>query len=161
MAARDGKSTLSYERALDYTFTLLSRRAYTRAQLRERLARKGAAAGTIDDVIARLEELNYVDDAAYADMVIRDRRHRKGPIALRRDLLQKGVPEEIVDVKLADIDEDAQVAVAVEILSKEAWRFRGDAARRRGKAYALLARRGFPSDVAVEAIDTAGGFDDG
>ena len=133
---------------------LLGRKSYTVKQLRDKLKRKEAEAEVIDQVIARLIELKFVDDAAYAESFVRNRQKKKGRIALRQELFQKGISETVVDETLADLDTDGQIESATTLLEKNAWRFRKDELHKnRSKAYAFLARRGFTGDVVREALE--------
>ena len=52
--------------AQDYALKLLGHRARSEAELRGRLEAKGFAAAEIDQAIARLKELRFLDDAAFA-----------------------------------------------------------------------------------------------
>jgi len=135
---------------------LLGRKPYTKKQLRDKLVKKEAEAEVIEQVMEKLERLKFVDDQGYADMYVRSRQKRKGRIALRRELFQKGVAEEIVDKTLEPFETETQVDTATSILIKNAWRFQKEDRRKsHAKAYAFLARRGFTSDVVREALEAA------
>lgn len=149
-----------YDRALSYTLWLLGRRDYTEKELRDRLARKGAEPADIDGVIARLVELDLVDDAKYARAFVRSRRRKKGIFAIRRDLRRKGIGGREADAALEPLTDEAQLATAKRLLERHAWRFEDRDERARARAYAFLARRGFPSDVAGEAVRDSGLFDE-
>jgi regulatory protein len=142
----------TFDRAWNYVLWLLGRQGYTVRQLQERLTRKGAAPEDIDTIIARLQELRYVDDAVYAESYVQSRKTRKGPIALKQELYQKGVPEAVIEKTIESLDQDEQHQAAKTLLQKQRWRLeRAEPQKRWGKAYAFLARRGFPSDV-VKAV---------
>jgi regulatory protein len=149
----------SYERAWNYVLWLLGRRNYTRVELRRRLTRKGATEETVARVLERLERLNLVDDAAFAKSYVRLKRHNKGPRALHRELRQKGVPEVLTSDALAAVGEDEQREAAHTLLEKNAWRWKGDARKRKAKAYAFLLRRGFAGEVVIEALEASGLFE--
>lgn len=108
--------------------------------------------------------LAYLDDRAFARWWVesRDRARPRGVMALRRELLLKGVSRDLVDEALADRapgpaslaagapdDEAADVEAARRLLARReaALRREPDPRRRRQKAYALLARHGFTPDV--------------
>lgn len=108
------------------------------------------------ELLDRLEEFGLLDDAAFAEGFVNSRRTRKGRIALSRELRSKGVAEEIIDETLAPLDDAAQLETAVELLERNAWRFEGvDRRRNRARAFAFLARRGFPAGVAADALERA------
>lgn len=146
------KKPYSFDRAWNYVLWLLGRQGYTIKQLRDRLTRKGAAPEDIDTIITRLQELKYVDDAQYAESYVHSRKTRKGPIALKQELYQKGVPEAVIEHTIESLDENEQHQAAKALLEKQRWRLeRAEPQKRWGKAYAFLARRGFPSDI-VKAV---------
>lgn len=147
-------SELPAERAWSYALTLLSRRAYSVAEIRERLERKGASSEVVEQTIARLEQYRLVDDVAYAEAYVRSQGGRKGSIALRHELRRRGVPGEASEASLGHLDEAAELANAARLLERHRWRFRSSDARRgRARAFAFLARRGFPSAVVATAVE--------
>lgn len=150
---------LNTERAWSYALTLLSRRAYTEAEVRERLGRKRFASDVIDDVVVRLKSYRLIDDEAFAEAFVRSHSPRKGSLALRRDLHRKGVPEAVTEESLETLDDARQAETARKLLERNAWRFRGpDPRRNRTRAFAFLARRGFPAPVSLEAMQRCEGL---
>jgi regulatory protein len=142
-----------YARAWSYALWLLGRQAYTTGQLRDKLARKGASADTTERVLAKLTELKLVDDALYAETFVRTRSAAKGTIRLRQELFHKGVAAPLVDRAVGALDEAAQLESASALAQKNLWRWRGEPRARYAKAYAFLARRGFPADIVREALE--------
>ena len=148
-----------YDRALSYTLWLLGRRDYSEKELRDRLARKGTAPADLDRVIARLADLDLIDDEKVARLVVRSKRRKKGIFALRQALRRKGIEGEAARKALEPVTVDAQLEAARQILERHAWRFEDRDAKARARAFAFLARRGFPPDVAGAAVDGTGWFD--
>ena len=142
-----------YERAWNYTLWLLGRQAYTTGQLRDKLTRKGATEDTVTEVLAKLAELKLVDDALYAEAFVRTRSRNKGAIRLRQELFRKGVAEPLVDKAVGELDEATQLESALVLAEKNLWRWKGEPRERYAKAYAFLARRGFPVDVVRGALE--------
>lgn len=142
-----------YERAWNYTLWLLGRQAYTTGQLKDKLIRKGAAESTIIKVLEKLAELKLVDDALYAETFVRTRSRNKGAIRLRQELFRKGVAEPLVDKAVGELDEDTQLESAAALAQKNLWRWKGEPRERYAKAYAFLARRGFPVEVVRAALE--------
>jgi regulatory protein len=80
---------------------LLSRRAWTRAELRGRLRRRGAPPDVAAEVVADLESRGYLDDAAFARQWVETRSRRGyGPARLRAELRARGVPAALIDAAL-------------------------------------------------------------
>ncbi len=142
-----------YERAWNYTLWLLGRQAYTTGQLKDKLVRKGATESTIIKVLEKLAELKLVDDALYAETFVRTRSRNKGAIRLRQELFRKGVAEPLVDKAVGELDEDTQLESAAALAQKNLWRWKGEPRERYAKAYAFLARRGFPVEVVRVALE--------
>jgi regulatory protein len=150
------------ERAWDYALWLLGRQAYTAAELRRRLLRRGLADDEAERVVARLEELQLIDDARYAQAYVRSRRHAKGALGLRHELRRRGLEETHVETALLEEGAADQAAAAAGLLAAHAWRFEGarsedpeTARKARARAAAFLARRGFEPDAVAEALERA------
>ena len=145
---------------------LLSRREHSRLELRQKLADKFPGAD-FDALFARLQELNYQSDRRFAEVFARSRVQRgQGPLRIRRELLQRGIGNDLIvsALELADTD---WFALAAELLQRK---FRGavsDALPReqqlkeRARRSRYLAYRGFPSDAIHWALDAADAFEDG
>lgn len=147
----------SFERAWRYALWLLGRQAYSQAQLVERLRRKRTPEAVIDQVVKKLASYNYLDDAAYAELVVRSKRRSHGRMALKRTLRQKGVAEQLIDQALGGLSAEQEREVACALLQKQAWRFQGaDPRKNYAKAYAYLARRGFTPEVIRWALEHGG-----
>ncbi len=140
------------KRAWNYALWLLGRQSYTGAQVAKKLAGKGATPETIEQVLGKLAELKLIDDALYAESYVRSRSRNKGALRLRQELFHKGVAEGLVEKALGELDEAAQVETALSLLKKNLWRWKGEPRERYAKAYAYLARRGYPVEVAREAL---------
>lgn len=84
-----------YEKTLQRAFRLLSYKARTVAEMRQRLLEKEWSDGeTVEQVINRLLELNYLNDDEYAANFVNNRLAVKplGPTRLRRDLQRRNLP---------------------------------------------------------------------
>lgn len=90
----------------------LARWDRTAVQVEQFLFRKGASPDQIKETIARLSDLRYLNDRAYADRWIETHLARRpmGRERLEAELLFKGVPEAVaaqaIRVALQDVDED-------------------------------------------------------
>lgn len=149
----EGPPKYPYERAWNYALWLLGRQAYTTGQLRDKLTRKGATDKTVTRVLGKLTDLKLVDDALYAEAFVRTRSRTKGAVRLRQELFHKGVAEGLVDRAVGGLDEATQLESAVVLAQKNLWRWKGEPRERYAKAYAFLARRGFPVDVVRGALE--------
>lgn len=137
----------SYE-ARQYAFLLLSYKARTTNELRQRLTRKGFSPDIVSRTLQRLAELKMVDDAGFARRFTEDRIiiGHKGKWRVRGELLKRGVAKEHIEDALATAPDETAAAreVAEKYLSRTR-RLEPDVLKRR--LYALLARRGFSPDT--------------
>lgn len=140
----------------------LEARQRSAVEVRNRLLLHGYRADLVDSTIDRLVELGILDDAAFAQAWVesRDRARPRGERALRAELRQKGIDRQVVDDVLESRDAaepDADAVAARRVLERHANALNRvvDPRARRQRAYALLARSGFDSDTAMEAISAA------
>jgi regulatory protein len=141
------------ERALGLCMRELDRRERTAAQLRGRLERAGTGAATIAAALGWLSERGLVDDAGYAERFTHDRRVLDGwgDERIRGRLEAAGLGRELIDGALGGREGGADLAAAAAVLARRMGEATGDDRARR-RALGLLARRGYPVEVAHEAV---------
>ena len=127
-------------------------------EVRRRLSRVGYREDLVEGAITRLVEIGMLDDAAFSRTWIesRDRARPRGERALRRELSVKGIDRDVVDSSMTertDLAPDAEATAAARLLERNARALArvADPRARRQRAYALLARSGFSSEVATVA----------
>ena len=144
----------------------LEARQRSTAEVRRRLIGAGYREELVTGAIGQLTELGMLDDAAFAQTWVesRDRARPRSERALRRELAVKGIDREIVEGTMderAAGSPDADAEAARRLLQRNAGALARvpDPRARRERAYALLARNGFDSEVAAAAarsFETAG-----
>ncbi|MGB5208962.1 MAG: regulatory protein RecX [Gammaproteobacteria bacterium] len=94
---------------------LLARREYARAELASRLSRRQLPADLVGEVLDDLVAENLLSDARFAESFVGARASRgKGPLRIRRELEERGVSGELIDIALEDSGVDwLDVAKAV------------------------------------------------
>ena len=115
---------LTRERAWEYLLNILSRRAYTVAELERKLRRRGAEAEVTAALLARLIELRLANDVDYTEQYVSSRKASRGRLALAQELRGRGVEAQTVGAGLAKLDHEQQVAAAETLLLRNAWRYR-------------------------------------
>ncbi len=149
---------------MDAAAAFLSVRPRSVAETRRRLIRLGYPASLVEEVITRLVDVGFLDDADFARAWIesRDRSRPRGEIGLRRELALKGVPREITDELLSQRAAaagaaGADIGAALVLLERRrvSLERESNSAIRRNKAYALLARNGFDPETCREAVREA------
>lgn len=104
--------------ATEFAIALCAARSLPEKALRERIAKRYTKDET-DEAIARLRELRYVDDAAWAERYARDRFERlgKGRHRIQVELVAKGIDAETADASIAAaLGEDAERQRAAAVL---------------------------------------------
>ena len=144
---------------LEAALRFLEARQRSAAEVRRRLLLHGYRADLVDGAIGRLLDLAMIDDAAFAHAWVesRDRARPRGERALRRELAAKGVDRETVDGAIEERDAaapDADADAARRLLDRNARALArvADPRARRQRAYALLARNGFDSELAMSSV---------
>jgi regulatory protein len=139
----------------DLALKALGYKERTESELRAWLAERGVEEAEIEEVIVLLAEAGAVDDASFARRYAADKQLLAGwgPDRIAHALEGRGVAREHVEAALAGEDETAQVERATALL----WD-RGMACateRDRERALRLLVRRGYPLELAYEAVRAA------
>ncbi|PJF44660.1 MAG: RecX family transcriptional regulator [Phototrophicales bacterium] len=140
----------AYERAVRY----LGTRPRSVAEVRRKLCDKGIAPSIIEIVIHRLEEMGYVDDEAFARFWVQNRGEYspRGQAALRYELRQKGIDDEIIDTVLDDFDATDAALRAARQKARTLRNIR-DKHIFKQKLGSYLARRGFSYDVVQPVVN--------
>ncbi len=106
VAALEAQDTLA--RAIDTAARFLSYRPRSIQEVRDNLVKKDTPPPVIEAAVQNLEALGYLNDLSFAAFWVRERNTFKplSPRALRHELRQKGVADNIIDEVLAQIDAD-------------------------------------------------------
>ncbi|MDA8086684.1 MAG: regulatory protein RecX [Nitrospiraceae bacterium] len=133
--------------AFQHALKLLSYRSRSRAELAERLLRKGFTKDSVDAALQKLERLGYINDSALAAALERQAREtrrlgRKGALGF---LLKRGIPAGLAASALAGYDESEGAAEVARKKLRAMKQAAPEAARRR--LYGALARRGYSAET--------------
>jgi regulatory protein len=112
----------------------------------------------VEELVAKVEHLGYVDDYRLAEQLMHRLANRKGAgrSAIALELRKRNLAPNAIDEALANIDGQAELDRAIAQSLQRApglQRFDKNTAERRLQGF--LARRGYPSDVIREAIRAA------
>ena len=164
-SSRTGEKPSPTGTSIDAGLRYLAGRAHSRLELRRKLARKGFAPDEVEEALARLTELGYLDDAAFADALVRRRSASRGPAAVAAELASKGIGREGVAAALAGFDGEAQLTAAIGLVERLSGAGRPAGYREMlDRVGPKLLRRGYSGSVVREACRTvwartAGGAD--
>jgi regulatory protein len=86
---------------------LLAQREHGRVELARKLRRRGATSELIDSALDRLAEEGLLDESRYLESFIAARaRAGYGPLRIREELAQRGLPREAIEQALGECGVD-------------------------------------------------------
>ena len=152
-----GDAERRLEHALALAYRHLNRRERTVAEMRRHLLGRGVAAGEAERAIEVLQDQGYLDDARFVRQFATDKREldQWGAERIKRVLLERGVERELVEEELDSQLADGELERAVALLRR---RFPNPVheRRERDRALGVLLRKGYDSDLALEALHLHG-----
>ncbi|MGH2581353.1 MAG: RecX family transcriptional regulator [Anaerolineales bacterium] len=143
----DLKRQDEFETALQKAIDFIDYRPRTQAEVERKLRKAEIPQGTTAAIIERLTTSNLLNDRDFAQRWVEDRAEFKprGAYALRAELKQKGIAQEIIDETLSGLDEVSLARAAAE---KKAAQLAGlPWPEFRTKLSAHLFRRGFQYEL--------------
>ena len=138
----------AFERALE----ALSRKERTVGELTAWLAERGFDPSQVAPVVDRLVEAGALDDERFARRFAEDKRELRGwgPERIAEALAARGIEREQIGAILAADDRAAQLDRAIDLLRGRGGEVRDEPSRAGALAY--LARRGYDTELAYEAV---------
>ena len=102
---RSSSKALDRQKALE----MLSRRPYSRRELKDKLLRRGTDEQSADECIAWLDEHGFLDDGEYAGAVARHYSAKGyGAGRVKSELRRRGIERELADETLAELPENTE-----------------------------------------------------
>jgi regulatory protein len=133
----------------------IARRDFGRAELRERLIRKGGMPAIVDAVLGELEAERLLSDARYVESAVRAHAGRgHGPCRVRAELRRKGLAAALVDEALRTADVD-WATLAVQLRRRRYGAAMPGDVRERAKQARFLQYRGFTAEQIRAALGAA------
>ncbi len=137
----------------------LSSSPKSRLQLARKLAERNVPEDVAEAVLDRFEEVRLVDDAEFAELWVRSRslNRKLARGALRRELAEKGIDEDIAAAALAQVSDEQEESAARELVERKLRNARGlgDRAERDKtvrRLAAMLARKGYQPSQAFRIV---------
>jgi regulatory protein len=130
----------------------LRRRERSRAELVRWLGERGVAEPEVHETVAHLEEVGELDDARFARRYAEDKRELAGWGAdrIRAALEARGLASAEIEAALAEEDGASEVERATALLARRTEPLTSE--RSRARALSFLTRRGYPLEVAYDAV---------
>lgn len=143
------------QRARNAVYRLLTARARSRSELHHALLRKGIDEQVATATLDKFADAGLVDDAGFAQSWVRQRHEHQGlgRRALAAELRRKGVDDEAVAEALAEVDEDAEVDRARELVRRKLRTMTAtDSTTRTRRLVSMLARKGYSEGMAFRVV---------
>ncbi len=149
------------DKALRYAFRLLGYRGRSEREMSDRLRLKGFGDSAVGAVIDYLRSSGLLDDRKLASSLKRYAGETKhlSIMGTRRFLAERGVPKDLIEDTIEDIDE---TEIARKLVEKKiaSWRRHSAPGDRRKptpdvirRLYVFLVRRGYPSETIKKTLE--------
>jgi regulatory protein len=140
------------EDAFERAVAALGQRERTTAELEAWLAERGYAPAELEAAIERLSAIGELDDERFARRYAEDKRDLRGWGAdrIREALAAKGLDRATIDAAVGNATADEELGRAIALLERRGEPAVDEASRLR--ALGFLARRGYESELAYEAV---------
>lgn len=144
----------AYEKAKQTAVNYISYRPRSVSEVKRNLRDKEYSDETIEQVVNRLQELELLSDEAFVRYWVEQRSTFKprSQMALRAELLKKGVAMSAIDTVVSDVDETAGALKAAQ-KQQHRWKNLSEDEFRK-KAGGFLQRRGFKYEIVRETLET-------
>ena len=130
---------------------MLARREYARAELGERLMHRGADAAEVTRVLDELEQLGYLSDVRFAQMLVTQRAGRYGKRAIAHALTQRRVASPAAQTALDALKNVDELADASALWERRFGSLPRDE-RERARQIRFLIARGYNLAIALKVV---------
>lgn len=142
-------------KAFNVAVNFLKTRERSKKEIRDKLKIKEYSESVIEKVLAKLENLDLLNDKRFAEMFVRDRMKLKpkGKKVLSIELAQKGIDRDIIEEVLQELmSGDEEIELAKKVFEKAEKKYSGlEKNLRRDKIIKYLLGKGFSYNI-VEKI---------
>lgn len=151
LSGSDENGEDSLQKAKARALKILGSRNFSRVGMKKRLAQKGESDQDAESVVDWLCDIGYIDDDNYAAQVVSHYKTKGyGANRIKDELYRRGVPRDLWDEKLEDLDESEIVLSAQAYLERK---LKGSTDRKEiDRASKALVRRGFSYEQANMAV---------
>ena len=144
------------DKIYNYCFRILGLKPYTESEIRKKIYGrfKNVEEKTINEVVAKLIELKYVDDKKFIENYVEYRSSisPRGVYLLKQELYRKGINSDLISEVLNKIEID-EIKLAQELANHKLQSLQSyEPQKRKEKLMRFLQSRGFGYDVIKEVI---------
>lgn len=137
------------------TINFLSYRMRTKKEIHDYLVKKEVDSEHITQIIDRLTREKLLDDKEFAEMFVRTRINTssKGPMIIKKELIDKGVSVSIAEEAVAEFPYEAQFEKVSKWIEKKLNQRKKESFRKQiQQLQATLMQKGFTQDVIKDAL---------
>lgn len=138
--------------ALEAAVRMLELRDHSTGEITRKLRGNGYSEAVVKAACDRLQTAGYLDDLRFAQGMLARYQKKYGLLRIKRELFMKGIAADIVEEVLSQGDGDAQLDAAILQAQKTLRKKSADPQADYRRAYAALARRGYPPDMVKKAL---------
>lgn len=145
-----------FEEAKNLTFKYLSYRERSEKEVREYLEKKEYGEEVIDAVIARMKDLDYVNDRRFTKLWVKNRANsrRKGSEFLKNELREKGISVELIeDIIAEEYSLEDEYETAYEAARKKLKSYPKNPEAWKPRLWRFLAQRGFNNEIIIAVLN--------
>ena len=101
------KKSANMQNTLKKAYAMLGRGTYTKNEIKRKLLQKKCSPAVVDQVIAKLLALHYIDDNQYVDEYVSSAKEKGlGPNKIKSVLISKGISDQrLMNIKYSDEEE--------------------------------------------------------
>ena len=142
-------------KAFNKALSFLSFQMRSEHEVRQKLLQAEYGAAVVEEAIRKLERLGFLNDESYSRALVETRKRtaKKGPAAIRQDLMKKGIDKNLQNEVLGTFSHSEQVEIASELAAKQVRASAGKTPMQiKQKTQDLLLRKGYSYSVVNEVL---------
>ncbi len=145
------KTDAVQDKALDRSLRYIAIRARSQFEITDYLKRKGYDREIVLTIVSKLNELNLIDDEAFARQWVEWRQmgRPRSRRQLQTELFKKRVDRQVIEDVLAEVEPETELQQLKDLIERKS---RLSQYQDRQKLMAYLARQGYPYDLIKRAF---------
>lgn len=143
-------------KAFNKALGFLSFQMRSEHEVRQKLLQADYGAAVVEEAIRKLERLGFLNDESYSKALVETRKRtaKKGPAAIRQDLMKKGIAKDLQEQVLGEFSHSEQVEIARELAAKQMRASTGKTPMQvKQKTQDLLLRKGYSYSIVSEVLE--------
>lgn len=107
-------------KAFNKALTFLSFQMRSEHEVKSKLLQAGHGEAVVQEALHKLTKLGFLNDKSYSKALLETRKRtaKKGPAAIRQDMMQKGIDKELQQQVLSTYGHDEQMELALQLAEK-------------------------------------------